>query len=236
MPAELKPLINPQQTVSGLHLTTHRASSEAAMEYDKLMEYPERAPAPPVFAARLNGLLKKLAVAEGAVQECVTAREALVGALEKLLDTNKRELENEQARLADLSAKRVRVDDKKNEVEHLIIANLASADKNEVAGVASNSPEVEALTPPPMSPEPSGEISNANHQSTSAANSSNQAQGAPGIEMLSNLASTYEAVPISVNGSNKRRRIDTEDEFPDLGNDGIDDDVAEMLRKDSHAS
>lgn len=56
---------------------------------------------------------------------------------------------------------------------------------------------------------------------------------APGIEMLSNLASQYQSVPVSMNGSHKRRRVDSGDDFPDLGGEDIDADVAEMLRKDS---
>jgi regulator of Ty1 transposition protein 103 len=56
---------------------------------------------------------------------------------------------------------------------------------------------------------------------------------APGIEMLSNLASQYQSVPVSMNGSHKRRRVDPADDFPDLGGEDIDADVAEMLRKDS---
>ncbi|OAA64588.1 ABC multidrug transporter mdr2 [Niveomyces insectorum RCEF 264] len=56
---------------------------------------------------------------------------------------------------------------------------------------------------------------------------------ASGIDILSHLAS--QAIPVSTNGTNKRRRVDIAEDVPDL-DDGIDADVAETLRKDSQAA
>jgi regulator of Ty1 transposition protein 103 len=118
-------------------------------------------------------------------------------------------------------------------------------------------PEVEALTPPPAvedddetlyddSTVSAGGQNGGGQQPTQAqpqqfqtpALSQQQQQpsygsAAPGIEMLSNLASQYQSVPVAMNGSHKRRRVDSGDDFPDLGGEDIDADVAEMLRKDS---
>lgn len=229
--------------------------SEAEREYDKLHGQDAPAAGPSVQAARLNGLLKTLAKAEGAVQECVKARTELIEALEKLLSTNRAALAEDEAQLAELGSRKESVDAQKHQIELSIISGLASND-NRQAGTAGASPvpepdrpEVEALTPPPAYDEHEfGATDNEPPKITPALPAENpayqpavpapqgtfQPSSAPGIEMLSNLASQYQAVPISTNGSNKKRKLDAGDDFPDLGNDdGIDADVAEMLRRDS---
>ncbi len=53
--------------------------------------------------------------------------------------------------------------------------------------------------------------------------------------MLSTLASQYHSVP--VNGSSKKRKIEASEDFPDLGgDDGIDADVKEILRRGQRRS
>jgi regulator of Ty1 transposition protein 103 len=111
----------------------------------------------------------------------------------------------------------------------------------------SNGPEVEALTPPPQQdPAPASyaaqteglEMPGLSHaQPGQQQTLPRSLPPAPGIEMLSNLASQYQSVPVAVNGSQgiKRRRLDSNEDFPDLGGEGIDEDVTEMLRKDSAA-
>lgn len=212
-------------------------------------------PSAPVYAARLNGLLKTLANADGAVTECVRARRELVTALEKVLATNRAVLANDEAQLAQLATRRREVENKKADVELSIMRGLGPVDAagvRESPAEGGNSaspppvepdrPEIEALTPPdttsqtpPQSPPREGAVS-------LPPSGFRSPTGAPGIEMLSNLASQYQSLPVSssgANGPNKRRRIDSGDDFPDLGgdDDGIDADVAEMLRKDStHAA
>lgn len=260
MPLELKPLVLPQQAVSALLLSTQKAASDARQEYDKTTDPSAEIPKPPVYAARLNGLLKKLATAETAVQESVNARTHLVEALEKLLGSSKAALAADQAQLEQLSSRKAAIDKQKNDVEESILTGLAAHTQAPIQGDGVLSvpepdrPEVEALTPPPPgddtladdylpAPAPApvdqpgpAPISAEIASPTVPSQGNFQPPAAPGIELLSNLASQYQAVPVLTNGSNKRRRVDTGDDFPDLGNDDVDPDVQEMLRNDSHVS
>ncbi len=241
----------PQQNLSKVASGAKNAVQTANADFDKLIDPASAHVAPAVHAARLTGLLKSLATAEGAVTECIKARRELLGALEKILVTNREELQKEETDLAQLSHRHGVVESKKQEVELVIIGGLPqAAHEPSLGGRPSGSPDpepprpqVEALTPPHIqdhddfysnSPAPAnGHAQPATTYPTSAPAPAPPAAfpSAPGIEMLSNLASQYQAVPL--NGS-KKRKIEVSDDFPDLGNDdGIDADVAEMLRKDN---
>jgi regulator of Ty1 transposition protein 103 len=250
VPSELAPLVAPQQNVSKLLLSTKAAINTANQEFDKVSDPSQPVPSATVYAARLNGLLKNLAVAEDAVAECVKARTELIGALEKILDTNKAALAEEEAQLHTFSSRKATIDQKKKDVEFAIMRGLNERDQSPQNGHSASPeperPEVEALTPPSghddFYDEPGPAMpSQAEPQTTRSPVAPPQATfhhtAAPGIDLLSTLASQYQSVPVSANGANKRRRVDSNEEFPDLGNDdGIDADVAEMLRKDSQAS
>ena len=67
VPNELVPIVGPQQTISKLVLSTRTSLNAANQDYDKLTDPNAVTPSAPVHAARLNGLLKTLANAEGAV-------------------------------------------------------------------------------------------------------------------------------------------------------------------------
>lgn len=253
MPAELVPLVAPQQSISKSSLPAKNAVSTAKTEYEKLIDSASPAPAPPVYAARLTGLLKNLASAEGAVTECIKARKELVTALEKMLAANREALEADESQLKDLSSRRALVESKKQEVELAIIGGLPTNIKehspvDRPSGSPApepDRPQVEALTPPHVadgddlynnSSEPhNGQVHSLPVFANPPAVQPQPAfPSAPGIEMLSNLALQYQAVPL--NGS-KKRKIEASEEFPDLGgDDGIEADVAEMLRKDSRST
>jgi regulator of Ty1 transposition protein 103 len=237
--------VTSHQNVSKLVLPTKTATSSATQDYEKITDPSMPVPSQPVYAARLNGLLKTLASAEGAVAQSVKARKELVAALEKILITNRAALDYEETQLADLSARKKEIEEKKVEVELAIMRNLGPLEKqgSPVDGASGSPapepdrPEVEALTPPAMMED---ELSQTPPHDTATRSPaviqapSFQPSVPTGIEMLSNLASQYQSLPISTNGSNKRRRLDKNDDFPDLGgDDGIDEDVAEMLRRDS---
>lgn len=205
------------------------------------MDHRAALPSPPVYAARLNGLLKTLANAEGAVEQCVKARRSLVGELQKILDTNKAALATDEEQLSKFKTRKTEVDDKKREVEFSIMQGLSNDESTPIKGFNEEDvpeperPEVEALTPPPMEPEiPQQRQESVPQWSPEISQQTTfQQTAAPGIEMLSNLAAQYKSVPTATNGS-KKRRLDSSDDFPDLeGDDGIDADVAEMLRRDS---
>ncbi|CAM1510257.1 Fc.00g005920.m01.CDS01 [Cosmosporella sp. VM-42] len=247
IPSEFAPLVSAHQTVSKLSIPLKATITSANQDYEKQTDASTPVPSAPVYAARLNGLLKTLANAESAVAECVKAREGLISGLEKLLDANRAALEHDKMAASELLARKGEIEEKKYQVEVAIMRALGPADNNgspgEGAGISASpepepdrpemealTPEMEALTPPPVHDKP---FESAVRAPVTEANSENQTS-ASGIEMLSNIASSYQSLPISTNGSNKRRRVDHADDFPDLGgDDGIDPDVAEMLKEES---
>lgn len=243
VPSELAPLVTPAQNVSKLALSLKAKTTNAEQEYAKNTDPKQPTPSAPVYAARLNGLLKTLATAEGAVAECVKARTELIGALEKLLGTNKASLEAEQKQLAELAERKSAIEQKKADVEMAIMRGLAdqapaTRDGQSASPVPEpDRPEVEALTPPPV--EDDADMYNTEGtDSFEPVPAQEPAIGQPqqptGLETLSSLASQYSAVPVSTNGTsgtNKRRKIDSADEIPDLGEDGIDPNIDEMIRQ-----
>jgi regulator of Ty1 transposition protein 103 len=246
MPDELASLVSSHQAVTKNQTAAKTAASSANQDYLRITDPSTRAPAPPVYAARLNGLLKVLAGAETAVSASAQARRELMGQLRKLLHEHEEALTNEEKQLSELSTRRCEVEGKKDEVERSIILGIsADGHRSPVDGPSGSPapepdrPEVEALTPPDITEEP--ELPE-NPASTYPPIDVPQGQGAaasgahsvaPGIEMLSNLASQYQSLPVTANGANKRRRLDGEDGCPDLGEDGgIDADVTEILRKE----
>lgn len=250
VPAELAALVPPQQSLSKSAPSVKAAVGAAESEYQRVVDTASAVPAPAVHAARLTGLLKTLATAEGAVSECIKARKDLLSGLEKLLVSNRESLLDEEKQLEQLSQRRTWAENEKKNVELAIIGGLPT-NNHEQANTSRPSgspvpepvrPLVEALTPPPVedhedlydnSPGPRNGDSHVVPVlgGTAPGAPQNAFPSAPGIEMLSNLASQYQAVP--VNGT-KKRKIGNSDDFPDLGgDDGIEADVAEMLRKDS---
>lgn len=135
------------------------------------------------------------------------------------------------------------IDNKKRDVEESIMRGFAT-NSNPSTPVVDGSPgqqnspltpgaapeldrpEVEALTPPgypqPPAVEPVPEFD------LSASTTVVQPAGS---DLLSSLSHPYHG-----GGSAKKRKLSTGNEFPDLGGDamdGLDEDVAEMLRRDS---
>ncbi|GAP90801.1 putative duf618 domain-containing protein [Rosellinia necatrix] len=245
LPAELTPLVAPQQNVSKVVLSTKPAVKSANSDYESLMAPGSTVPSAPVYAARLSGLLKTLAQAEGAVEQCVKARRELVNELQKLLDINRNALIADENELENVLQKKIKVEDKKTGVERAIMAGLPNDEPyptgngqggDQPPAAEPDRPEVEALTPPSndddeeFEPEPnpppewSPDFPPENTIPTHTA---------PTTQTLPTIGSPCKSVATSANGT-KRRRLDNTNEFPDLGgDDGIDSDVAEMLRKDS---
>ncbi|KAK7708518.1 hypothetical protein SLS64_006620 [Diaporthe eres] len=243
VPSELAPLVTPAQNVSKLALSLKAKTTNAEQEYTKNTDPKQPTPSAPVYAARLNGLLKTLATAEGAVAECVKARTELIGALEKLLGTNKASLEAEEKQLAELAERKSTIEQKKADVEMAIMRGLADQTPANRDGQSASPvpepdrPEVEALTPPPIEDDAdmyNGQGTDSFEPVPAQEPAITQAQQPTGLETLSSLASQYSAVPVSTNGTsgaNKRRKIDSADEIPDLGEDGIDPNIDEMIRQ-----
>lgn len=247
VPSEFTPLVTAHQKVNKLSTPLKATITSADQEYEKQTDPSTPVPSAPVYAARLNGLLKTLANAESAVAECVKAREGLVSGLESLLNANRAALEEEKSAAAQLTSRKAEIEDKKHQVEVGIMRALGPADSNGTPGQGDSSvtppepdrPEVEALTPPAFEPfeAPTPEALTPEGGPVAAPSMSPvpipvpaAAAAAAPTSQDEEEAPSYQSLPISTNGSNKRRRVDTE-EFPDLGgDDGIDADVAEMLK------
>ncbi|KAI5867133.1 DUF618-domain-containing protein [Durotheca rogersii] len=248
IPAELAPLTTPQQNVTKLLLGTKSTMNSANQEYDKLMGPDSAIPSAPVYAARLSGLLKTLAQAEGAVDQCVKARRELVAALQKVLDGNRSALIAEEDQLETCVRRRMDVEEKKTEVERAIIAGLPNDEPyspnnglDDQPAPEPDRPEVEALTPPALEPDLAenpdpADPAEPSWPSNVAQESASDPLSSLGTGAQSGLAAHYKSVATSANGS-KKRKLDDANDFPDLGeDDGIDADVAEMLRTDSNGS
>ncbi|SPN98836.1 related to RTT103 Regulator of Ty1 Transposition [Cephalotrichum gorgonifer] len=254
VPPQLSPLVASFQDSVKLQAPANATSATASQEYTKITDPSAPVPSAPVYAARLNGLMKILASAEGAVAESVKARKSLIDVLEKLLDENKTALAADEEQLSQLAGRKTEIEQKKQDVETRIMQGLSAnpdAKNSPTEGPPASTtpsepdrPEMEALTPPSVQDEPElpEDATSSFPQQTSGQGSAfqqhqqHQHGSAPGIEMLSHLASQYQSLPVVTNGSNKRRRVaEGDEEFPGLGtgDDGIDADVAEMLRKDS---
>lgn len=172
-PTEIQPLVPLQIAVSKALASANSASSAADIEYDKLTDPSKAVPTPPVHAARLSALLKSLANAEGAVSESIKARQALLGGLEKILETNRIAIAAEEAQHIEFTNRKAITEAKKREVEDGIMRGL-SAEPSPMANhtpvfdaetsvngkgihesyngtsVEPQPPNVEELTPPPI--------------------------------------------------------------------------------------
>lgn len=132
----------------------------ANQDYEKLTNPNATIPSPPMHAAGLAALVKKLAVAEGAVMESIKARQALISGLEKLLESNKVKLDQEEEQIVDLKTRKDAIESRKREVEEAILKGLSAAETNKISAapfpvattspVAQERPQIEELTPPPM--------------------------------------------------------------------------------------
>jgi regulator of Ty1 transposition protein 103 len=157
-PPELKPVEPFATAVQKADLNTKPAIATANQDYEKLTNPNNAIPTPPMHAAGLAALVKKLAVAESAVADGIKARQALISGLEKLLEANKVKLEQEEVQLADLTTRKDAIDSRKREVEQAIMKGLSAAETNKISaaplpGLAQQTherPNVEELTPPPM--------------------------------------------------------------------------------------
>ncbi|KAF1945628.1 DUF618-domain-containing protein [Clathrospora elynae] len=164
VPPELTPVAPLATALQKADLATKPAVTTANQDYEKLTNPNAAIPSPPMHAAGLAALCKKLALAEGAVAESIKARTALITGLEQLLATNQSKLEQEEAQAADLKTRKDAIESRKRAVEEAILKGLSAAEQNRistaplpvattspiVATFAQERPKVEELTPPPM--------------------------------------------------------------------------------------
>lgn len=133
----------------------------ANLDYEKHTAPGTPMPSPPMHAAGLAALVRKLGEAEGAVAQSIKARQALVAGLEKLLEVNKTKLQHEEAQVIDLRTRKDAIESRKRKVEEAILKGLSAAETNKISAaaplpvattspVAQERPQIEELTPPPM--------------------------------------------------------------------------------------
>lgn len=159
IPTDLAPVAPQALALQKADLAAKPALATANQDYEKLTNPNASVPSPPMHAAGLAALTKKLALAESAVADSLKARQALVAGLEKLLQTNKDKLLQEEELVEDLHTRKDAIESRKREVEEAILKGLSAAEQNRISTaplpVATTSPrqdrpQVEELTPPPM--------------------------------------------------------------------------------------
>ena len=131
-PPELQPVVPLQIAVNKATATTTSTTQIANTEYDKMTAPSKTVPTPPVHAARLSALLKSLASAEGAVTESIKARKTLLEAMEKLVESNKAALAQEESQHYELVSRKTTMEAKKREIEDGIMRG-ASAEEGSPA-------------------------------------------------------------------------------------------------------
>ncbi|KAH7032811.1 RNA polymerase II-binding domain-containing protein [Microdochium trichocladiopsis] len=238
VPTELAPLVTPQQNVTKAVNPMKTAVSTADQEFEKLMGPSAAIPSAPVYAARLSALLKTLAQAEGAVEQCVKARRTLVGELQKILETNRTALIAEEDQLETLTKRKDDASNKKSDVERAILAGLPPDESYPSGGFGEQpqpepeQPEMEALTPPSIEPE-------GPEDSSIMATLAPEAPIGAVVEAFEGDVSnnsqdgSFQRIVVAGTNGNKKRRLDDDNGFPDLGGEGLDADVVDMLRTDS---
>lgn len=154
LPPDLKPVEPLATSLHKADLAAKPALTSAHQDYDKLTSPSASIPTPPMHAAALAALVKKLALAENAVADSIKARTALVSGLEALLQTTRSKLAADEAQLTDLASRKLAIETRKSEVEAAILQGLSAAETNKISAAPlpslSERPRIEELTPPPM--------------------------------------------------------------------------------------
>lgn len=225
----------------------------ANSDYEKLHDPQATQPTPPVYAARLSSLLKTLANAESSVSEVIKSRHALINGLEKLLATNRSELEKEEFLATQLAENKTKTDTTKRDVEDAIMRGLSTDDVSGAKPDNGNGsdltrPEPEALTPPPVeaitpvgSPKP--EPSAASHGPFAEGPQLTIPEGLssiPGYGQAENGTKFPDPSNTSPGGDNdfdlgangadaKRRKTNHDDDYSQFAAGELDADVAELI-------
>ncbi|KAL4909147.1 hypothetical protein BDW74DRAFT_78003 [Aspergillus multicolor] len=256
-PSELQPLVPLQVALSKAAVASGTSGTTANVEYDKMNDPNAPLPTPPVHAARLSSLLKSLANAESSVSEVIKSRRALIDGLEKLLETNRTALSQEEALALQLQDRRAETEAKKRDVEDAIMRGLSAENTpaadlggSGLGGEAASRPAVEGLTPPPV--EAITPIGSPNQQPQDAPlGAENGAQTIGGFSLAFDQSPDASIPGLSgvrqpsfgelgvenVNGSHTKKRKVThgEEDYAQFAGGDLDADVAELLNQGSNA-
>ena len=160
VPAELEGVAKGLGSLGKADAGVKPAVDSANTEFAKLTDPNTPLPTPPVHAARLSALMKNLATAQGAVEASIAARKELLSGLEKLVESHRGKLAEDETTATDLGTRREGVEAKKREVEDGIMRGLSAPSSPEILtpnaahsnGAVSTEierPEAEGFTPPP---------------------------------------------------------------------------------------
>lgn len=159
-PAEFQPLVSLQQSLSKAQLAIRPALDPANKAYTALTSGTASLPSAPLYAGRLSSLAKDLVKAEHAVAETLKTRMQLITALEKLLQSNRRFITEEEEQLAGIRTRRSEVESKKRDVDDAIMRGISTSEelndstRDHADFHLGQRPEIERFTPPPPSPIP----------------------------------------------------------------------------------
>lgn len=250
-PSELQPLVPLQVALTKAAMTSNTSATTASTEYAKLNDPQGPKVTPPVLAARLGTLLKALAHAENSVSEVIKSRRALIDGLEKILATNRSELEKEETLVAQFGEKKAETDTKRREVEDLIMRGYQDEDSVTAAGQGNGNeepprPEVEALTPPPVEAiTPVGSPKPQQPQARTGPFTEDAPISLPhGLSLDTDNDMSFDPSDISPGGENdfdlaatggaaaKRRKVAHEDDYAQFAGGDLDDDVAAIIAQE----
>lgn len=238
MPKELESLGPLQTAVTKADFTTKPLVDTANSEHTKINDPNASRPSPPVYAASLSSLIKKLASAEAGLNESIAARKALLADLRRLTEASEAALNKDESQLADFTSKRTTAETNKRDVEDSIIRGLAATPQEDEEHELSNDnrPDVEELTPEPedqphIPKQDSTPPRNTNLQGILAGFGSST-DSTPTIPISPPLNYSATAIPSTTNGtgpsSSKKRKLShdqytltNEASVPDLGEMGV---------------
>ncbi|SMR49254.1 unnamed protein product [Zymoseptoria tritici ST99CH_1A5] len=171
---ELEAINKSQVATSKAESSAQTTVANANNEYAKMTDPATPVPSAPVRAAKLRGLVKELMAAQGAVQASLQARRELVSGLERLLESNRAKVSEEEASAADLTNRIETMEGTIRDVEDSIMRgqDVPSHDHGMTNGEEdwNQRPDMEEFTPPPpdtetMKPPQQSETSNDAKQS-----------------------------------------------------------------------
>ena len=156
VPAELDGVVKSQSAVSKADAGLKGKADKASEEFARMTDPTTPIPTAPMHAAQLNKLMKNLAEAQGAVEASINARRELVAGLERLVESNKVKLSNDEMIANDMSEKWESINVKRKEVEDAIMHGTTSTPTTPAVngwtgpnGAEMQAPEAEGFTPPP---------------------------------------------------------------------------------------
>ncbi|OOQ86103.1 DUF618 domain protein [Penicillium brasilianum] len=251
-PSELQPLVPLQVALTKAAMTSNTSATTASTEYIKLNDPQGPKVTPPVLAARLGTLLKALAHAENSVSEVIKSRRALIDGLEKILATNRSELEKEESLVAQFGEKKAETDTKRREVEDLIMRGYQDDDSLTATGQGNGNeepprPEIEALTPPPVEAiTPVGSPKPEQPQASHGPFTEEAPISLPhGLSLDTDNDMSFDPSNISPGGENdfdlaatgsaaKRRKVAHEEDYAEFAGGDLDADVAAMIAQEGN--